>query len=277
MECHKIDRAAVVVSDGWPSVAFSLVAQGYTNVTIVLPGNLVALLKVIQRETDGLEGVTILGSITEYESTVDLNIRHASIAFIQGQPEFTQRHDLAFSGTVRDRIVLQTMVKRREGGLIVSHANLGGATNGRWKVHLSPSLKLKSGWNQGSVERRLHHILRTTENGISVSSEMMLRLGKRKRGPRVITGESRVNSGEYEIDVVAPCVMKKSGYVKRRLTAVELCECYDLQVAVGKTVVDKALEDQSVLKSIVLAVPEKVTSALVRNLEGACKALVKSL
>jgi hypothetical protein len=186
---------------------------------------------------------------------------------LQSTSEHCNTWKLHFSGGCQHIFTVEDMQSRRAPGAVISHANVGGVTNGRFKVCTSPSASLAPGWNQSRVERRLGHILRSTEGGLTVG-DPSLHSHHRKRnrsGVRVYTSAMRINTGTASVEVISPCVLNRSGFVRRVMTASELFDAFDVQVALASSLLGSPCLSL-VLDYVVATAPEKITSAVVRHL-----------
>ena len=247
----------LVVSESWPSVAFALDTLGCRHVTVLVPTFLASLSNSLHLTQPWL-------SLDEFPPTTQDHIW--DYGWIVGSSEaFLKTVKSRFARNVKCWNCISNCTNRRERGLVLSHTRIGGITQGRWKLALSVknSGSLPPKWNFSPVQRKLHHILRTTEKGISVASPTPSR--KRKRSEEyTVTGDSRINTGVTYIPVIAKCVLNNSGWVKRLLTRQELCEAYDLQVDVIKKLMQHDTIDD-ILQYIVKSPAEKAAHCAIQN------------
>ncbi len=246
-------------------LGFSLAARGFTDITVVLADpQLASLLPTLE-----LPGGLPFCLQYDLESIPSHNGPSPwAVVGIQGSPSFCSSLHLRFSGCCTTLVLVKDMVSRRAPGAVVSHANVGGVTNGRYKVHLLGDATLPLGWNKSLVERRLGYILRSTESGITSGDPSSSCRKCSSAGIRVYTPSMRINTGCAGVDVILPSVFSKSGFVRRQLTPSELMDAYNVQVDIGKAVATSP--SVSLLVDSLVASPlEKVTSALVRHIQWA--------
>ena len=250
-------KSILVVSEFWPSVAFALDTLGCRNVTVLVPSSLASLSNFLQLDQSWKSLDDPLPNAQDHTWNYGW--------IVGSSEEFVSTMQSRFIDRVKRWNCISNCSCRREKGLVLSHPRIGGITQGRWKLTLNEkdTVSLPPKWNYSPVQRKLHHILRTTERGISVAAPILSR--KRKRTEEYsVTGDSRIKTGFTYIPVISRCVLNKSGWVKRLLSKQELCEAYDLQVDVSKKLLQHDMVD-NILPYIVKAPAEKAAHCAIQN------------
>ena len=233
VEHSTISSPVLVIAEAWPSFAFALDACGYTNVTIWVKAHILPWLQQIQGECRVLRGFRLEELVSAKKMNQSLG-GGEKVWFIQGNDPFVKQWlRIGEDREVDIKVGLSSTISRRFAGLGITHANVGGVSNGRWKVQMKgEDATLKHGWNTGNVRRQLRHLLSSTKKGITVGESALKGDDrKRKRGKngvdKVYTPDMRVNSHVERVEVIAPSVFSPSKLVKQYLTQDELLECYD--------------------------------------------------
>ena len=131
------------------------------------------------------------------------------------------------------------------------------------------------------VKRRLGHILKHTEDGLTVGeSAGSSGARKRKRVDEVKSygKDSLIPTSQANVVIVSPCVIPKRGmkqikggvyaprYVRRYKTPGELLDAYDMQVYVQQAIIGGSNRDD-ILHAIVQSLAEKVAHKVIKSVK----------
>ncbi len=256
----------LVICDNWPSLAFALCLKGYSNVTARVSSEVQTLLTSLKRDSRN-DDIIDFNFIDDSDSwPVCCGDRRDATLFIQGNEAFVNKNLTRYAGTVKRIISLSNATHRGASGLMVTHGNMGGVTNGRYQVNLHNCNKLKGGWNKLGLTRRLKNILKSTEKGITVGNvDNYINHRKRKRNcaeMKVVNPNMKINTNTSQIEVVAPCVLNRSGWVRRMVTKEELLDAYDINTEI-LSVIASSSDAETLLSYITHSAPGKVCEGLV--------------
>ena len=262
---------ALVISDGWPSLALALTGLG-VEVKVYVPGDIV-IHNIINSVT--LDNVELLSNVTLTPNTT---------IWIQGGTEFindvlSTLHNLQMNsnqlrccihpGTGRRSAIKSVMDSHQMKLHTTTHSKHGGITTGRWMIYIPR-------WMSGpiptsSIKRSLLHVLDKTLTGICYGNSRGLmssrgeQVTKRRRRDCIAYEENeQVMPGLLEFDVITSCVRQPYPHIKRKLSLEELLLVYDMQAGTIKDLQTASPTTQTLLlKYIVIALPEKVAVNLV--------------
>ena len=161
---------------------------------------------------------------------------------------------------------------------MITHGNVGGVTNARYSVNTYGDVKMTDLWNKSPISRRLKHVLSPTLTGITASENQQLDNKKRKRnqptGVKIHTHTMRAISATTKVEVLAPCVLNRSGWVRRLMSQQELLNSYNVDTELEQLLVESNLLNDA-LEVIVRAAPGKVCTALCNGIKASLTHPVK--
>lgn len=255
----------LVVTDSWPSLALALKSLRVDSLQVVFLGsNGSKLCRWFEANNfgvkfevhSGYEGLSLLcGSVSGpwtfiWTQISDPDIEKQATSILQFHLDTTPSASIHGRGG------------RKNQGLVLSHKRCGGLTNSRWWIKgLSMTAAGRSClFEDVSLERKLKHVMKSTEKGITCGKPSSIPKKKRKfASANILSGEDTLPFGSDQIDVIAQSVFSVSGFVRRRLTPAELLDAYDMQISCitsllnsGETVI------KEFLPIIVNSPPEKV-------------------
>ena len=257
---------AVVISEGWPSLYFTLKSRGFDVLVFVKT----------QCDLQFILGDPNIHPLPGQLTGADNNWRPpmCDSVWIQGTAEFIMTYkEILPENTIT--VLPCTSRKRRfcpvtdHKVYTLSHSNCGGITLGRWTITVPARFDDSSIVKKSLVTRTLRHILNYTVKGIrwgdSTASAMR---GTKKRGfnqhSRIYSERDRIIPGAASVPVQVRCVKQGSAEVRRLLTPEELMDVYDIQRTVQDSLQQcKDATRQLIMDDIVCAAPEKVLYGLV--------------
>ena len=265
-----IPGAAIVLSERWPSWTFV--------VGTLRPDSLLTYIEKAPPKLREEFAVTLYGNtrIKDWPQVyAALSSPTPTYVWIQGSDDFVMRmrsicSDLNLpkvtavlsSGNVLTTSAQSAMVSWS----VVSHAQVGGVTDGRWWVKLPPSCP-SGGLFRRSVPRYLRHIRRTTEPGSPVD-DTVWQGGRRRKGksipvlPGLVSEDQRLFHGSSDVNVAVQSVFSTARLVQRSLTHREYMDAYDVD-----------LEAQDAIASLYSNTPSSPSLSFVN--ETPCKVLFR--
>jgi hypothetical protein len=216
----QLEMHALVIAQGWPSWSYALEGLGFASTS-----TLASFENVSSRE-EFL--VTDLGSTLIHQSKLnDWLSEHSEdgIIFIQGDRQFLESvYYKTLDAVTKLRLVYVCTDQKfyTADGFRVSHTQAGGVTDGEWTCYiegLRPSSIPKT-----KVERRLRHLLRTTEGA---SSPKQLE----DFGGISLCNNDLVPWGIRSCQVNTKSVFTKDTTIDRLLSVNEWMDIYDIELS----------------------------------------------
>lgn len=269
LKLRHLNKTHFVLSQNWPTYAFSLLAAGGTDVYVSCSDpdvqSFITTLGLFKHESEEGEGArSFLANEVDY-------------LWVQGDSDYVKDVEERYNVgqlTPSTRVILTSTSQGRrcKDGHVITHRKVGGITSGRWLVKgVTPSTGADDCEKKhrhhtlfrDSVQRTLGHFMKdTVKGGITVGSDRA-QSGLSLGAQRTFRSEDRIPFGRSKIPVVSRSVFASSGFVKRYLSLEELFDAYDLQIETAELLSIAQKGSDLFHNHVIHSCPSKVTRRVI--------------